>query len=202
MLWPTSAPTLGLRSLNSLVYNLHKLLGPALGSAAPVLHEDGYYQLNVEAGIGVDVVYFDRLVEEGDQLLQVGNEATAIAAYHRAAELYRGGLCIAVDAQTVMERERLLSQYLTLLMQLAEHAYNAGDYGSSLTYLWQLLARDSYREDAHRLVMRCHVRRGERGAALRQYQVCVDLLRAEFDATPERATVALFEQIRLAPDTI
>ena len=69
-------------------------------------------------------------------------------------------------------------------------------------YLWRLLARDSCREDAHRLVMRCYVKRGERAAALRHYQVCADLLRVEFDASPEPATVALFEQIRSAREDI
>ena len=44
---------------------------------------------------------------------------------------------------------------------------------------------DHGREDVHRVVMRCYVRRGERAAALRHYQVCAHILRAEFDAAPE-----------------
>src|SRR4051812_18524108 len=44
-LWPMRDLALGLRSLNTLVYNLHKLLGSALNGAAPVLHEEGYYRL-------------------------------------------------------------------------------------------------------------------------------------------------------------
>jgi len=46
------------------------------------------------------------------------------------------------------------------------------------------------------------VRRGERSAALHQYQVCADILRAELDVAPEPTTVALLEQIRDRPDTI
>jgi two-component SAPR family response regulator len=41
-LWPESDSALGLRSLNTLVYRLHKLLGPSLQGTAPILHEDGY----------------------------------------------------------------------------------------------------------------------------------------------------------------
>ena len=201
-IWPTSELALGLNSLNNLVYSLHKLLGPTLQGAAPVLHEDGYYRLNVEAGIGIDVMCFDRLVEIGDQEVQTGDVSVAIEAYQRAAELYRDDLCLGTDAYTVVERERLRARYLTLLAHLAEHAYDAGDYSGSLHYLWRLLARDPYREDAHRLVMRCYVRRGERAAALRQYQVCVDLLHAGFNAAPESATVALFDQIRFEPNQI
>jgi len=199
-LWPASDPALGLRSLNTLVYNLHKLLGPALNGAAPVLYEEGYYRLNIEAGIGVDVTNFDRLVADGDQRIHAGDPATNYDAYTRAVALYRGDLCFAADAHTLMERERLRARYLTLLAQLAEYHYHAGDVNTALEYLWQLLVRDPCREDAHRLVMRCYLRRGERAAALHHYQVCADVLRAEFDAAPEAATAALFTRIRLEPE--
>lgn len=199
-LWPESDPALGLRSLNTLVYRLHKLLGPPLQGAAAILHEDGYYRLNMEAGIGVDVTCFNLLVTEGDQQLRARNTAAALAAYQRAARLYRDDLRLATGEYTVMERERLRARYLTLLAEVAELLYRAGDYHIALEYLWRLLTRDSYREDAHRLVMRCYVRRGERAAALHQYQVCAEVLRFEFDTAPEAATVALYEQIRRDPD--
>lgn len=201
-LWPESDLERGRNSLRNLVHHLNKLLGPALQGATAVLHEEGYYRLNVEASIGVDVVCFDQLVSTGDQEMRAGDWEAALQSYRRAAELYRDDLCIAIDAQAVVERERLRARYLTLMAQLAEHYYRAGDYGMAQECLWNLLARDAYREDAHRLAMRCYVRRGERAAALHHYQVCVDLLHAEFDAAPEAATVALFEQIRDNPDEV
>ena len=202
VLWPDSDLSLGLNSLNNLVYNLHKLLGPALQDAPLVLHQDGYYQLNIDAGIDVDVAWFDALVKTGDRHSQAGNSAAAIDAYQRAVELYRDDLCISVDPQTLVERERLRARYLTTLARLADHYYHANDYSAALEYIWKLLGQDCCREDAHRLVMRCYVRRGERAAALRHYQVCVDLLRDQLNVEPEPATVALFEQIRLHPDQI
>jgi DNA-binding SARP family transcriptional activator len=201
-LWPESDPALARNSLHNLVHHLNRLLGPVLHGAPPVLNDDGYYRLNTEAGIGVDVAYFDRLVAVGDQQIQAGDTATVFCAYDRAAELYRGDLQFASDAQAVMERERLRARYLTLLAQLAEQSYHRSDYSAAQAYLWRLLARDPYREDAHRLMMRCYVRRGERAAALHQYQVCVDLLRDEFDVAPESTTIALFDQIRADPDGI
>jgi len=201
-LWPANDLALGLNSLNNLVYQLHKLLSPALQGAAPVLHQEGYYRLNIEAGIGVDVACFDLLVETGDRRIQAGEVAAGLMAYRRAAEVYRDDLSLLTDAHTVVERERLRARYLTLLIQIAERSYHAGDYSVALECLWRLLARDPCREDAHRLVMRCFVRRGERAAALHQYHVCADLLRAEFEIAPEPETVTLFEQIRAHPDHI
>jgi DNA-binding SARP family transcriptional activator len=201
-LWPNSDEPLGLRSLNTLVYNLHKQLGPALDGAAPVMHEEGCYCLNLEVGIGVDVACFDGLIERADRNMRSGDHASALHSYRRAAELYRDDLALSSDPQMVVERERLRARYLTLLAQVADQYYRAGEYASSLEFLWRLLARDSCREDAHRLVMRCYVKRGERAAALHHYQLCADLLQVEFDVSPEPATVALFDQIRSAPEDV
>ena len=201
-LWPKSDPVLAFQSLNNLVYTLHKLLGPALQRAAPVLHEDGYYRLNVEAGIGVDVARFDHLLDIAHRQMQAGDTPAALTTFHRAAELYRDDLYQPAGGRIIVERERLRTRYLTLLAHLAEQYYQKGGYQTCLEYLWRLLARDPGREDAHRLLMRCFVRRGERAAALRQYQVCADLLRTEFNAEPEPATLALFEQIRDRPHTL
>jgi DNA-binding SARP family transcriptional activator len=201
-LWPESEPALARNSLHNLVHHLNKLLGPALHGAGPVLQADGYYRLNSEAGVGVDVAYFDRLVEAGDRQAHAGDLRATFHSYDRAVQLYREDLQFAGDAQTIMERERLRACYLMLLARLAEYHYEKRAYSAALTYLWRLLARDPYREDAHRLVMRCYVQRGERATALHHYQVCTDLLRSDFGAPPEAATVALFNQIRLDPAQI
>ena len=201
-LWPESDPDLAFNSFYNLISRLHRLLGPTLQGAAPVVQEDGYCRLNLTAGIGVDVAFFDALVDAGDRHTQAGEGAAALAVYRRAAELYRDDLCLAADASIIVERERLRARYLSVLAQLAEQLYAAGDYGLALDYLWRLLARDPCREDAYRLMMRCYMRRGERAAALHHYQICADLLRAEFGAAPEPATVALFEQIRDQPEQI
>lgn len=80
--------------------------------------------------------------------------------------------------------------------------FKVTDYAVSLRYSQLLLTLDPYREDAHRLAMRCYVRRGERSQALRQYRLCVHALRAEFDAAPEPATTALFDEVRANPGTV
>jgi DNA-binding SARP family transcriptional activator len=201
-LWPSSEASLACQSLHSLVYSLHKLIGDAIGGAAPVLHDEGYYRLNIEAGVGVDVAGFDTLVKAGNQQIGAGNLATAITAYSGAVALYRGDLCMGTDVQTLVERERLRARYLSLLAHLADYHYRESTYIACQEYAWRLLGCDPCREDAHRLLMRCYVRQGERAEALRHYRLCMDILRAEFEAAPETATTILFEQIRLNPGSI
>ena len=71
-----------------------------------------------------------------------------------------------------------------------------------MSHSWHLLAQDPCREDAHRMMMRCYVRQGERAEALRHYHLCENVLRTEFDAAPEPAPMELFELIRLHPGNI
>lgn len=198
-LWPDGRHRLAGQSLNTLVYGLHKLLGDALGGAAPVLQAGGYYRLNVEAGVSVDVARFDALARDGEQQARSGNLSGAAATYDQAVRLYHGDLCGGTEGHAVVERERVRALYLTLLARLADYHYSEGNYEACLNAAMNLLTNDPCREDAHRMAMRCHVRRGERAQALRQYQLCEAILRAEFEAGPEPATTALFDQVRLDP---
>ncbi len=202
LLYPDQDIALAGQALNSLVYTLKKRLADALAGAPPVLHDDGGYWLNVEAGVATDVAAFESHAACGDQAARLGCMDMAALHYHRAAALYRGDLEAASDLCAVVERERLRIRCLTLLARLADLHFAQADYAACLEDAWRLLSRDPYREDAHRLVMQCYVRLGERAQALHQFRLCQDLLRAEFDAAPEPATVALFNQIRVAPECV
>jgi len=201
-LWPSSDSVLASQSLNSLIYSLHKLVGDAISGTPLVLHADGHYRLNMEAGIRVDVACFDTYADAGERHARAGNLSAAAEAYAQAIRLYRGDLYGSTDVQGVVERERLRARYLSLLARLADYHYAQQDYGTCLDYTALLLTKDACREDAHRLAMRCYVRQGERAQALRQYRLCQDVLRAEFDVAPEPATTALFNQVRLDPGSI
>jgi DNA-binding SARP family transcriptional activator len=200
--WPDTETALAAQSLNSLVHSLRKQLSGQLGGAAPVMYLDGYYRLNVEAGIGIDVRWFCDLINAGERHARSGHTPDALECYRCAARLYRGDLCLANDVQALVEREHLRAQYLSLLARLADHHFDLAEYDQCLEHVSRLLAVDPCREDAHRLVMRCYARRGERAQALRQYQVCETVLRSEFDVAPEPATQQLHEQIRLSPTSV
>jgi DNA-binding SARP family transcriptional activator len=201
-LWPNTDSALASQSLSSLIYTLHKLLGDQIGGAAPVVAGDGYYRLNVEAGIGLDIAWFNALVRAGEQHEHMGEHAASLAAFTCALDLYHGDLCVGTDSQAIIEREHLRVLHLSLLARLADDAYRQGDYAACMNYAMRLLNADPCREDAHRLVMKCHVRQGERAQALRQYRLCEAILRAEFDAEPEAATTALYHQVRLDPGSV
>jgi DNA-binding SARP family transcriptional activator len=201
-LWPGHDPGLACQSLNSLLYSLRKSLAGNGHNDAPVLCEDGYYRLNKEAGIGTDIACFEELVKSGDEYVCADNTPVAVPFYIQATQLYRGDLCAGTDLNSVIERERLRVHFLRLLARLADHFYSVADYPACLQYANRLLENDTCREDAHRLLMRCFVRQGERAQALRQYRLCTHILHAEFEAVPERDTTRLYHQIRLNPESV
>jgi DNA-binding SARP family transcriptional activator len=203
-IWPRSDTALAAQALNSLVHSLRSLLGEALRGATPVVQIGGYYRLNEAAGIAIDVVRFKTLVSDGERAERAGRTATAAQLYQHAVQLYGAELCAAAGggARAALERERLRASCRRALIRLADYAFVQHDFGASLANALELLAHDPCREDAHRLVMRCHVRLGERSQALYHYRTVQAILRAECDAEPELATTALFELIRLQPHTV
>jgi DNA-binding SARP family transcriptional activator len=200
-LWPDSEPVLAGQALNSLVHSLRGLLGSALGGASPVVWTAGSYHLNEAAGVTTDVACFEALVRQGEQHERAGRPDLAGQAYAGAVRLYRGDLS-GSTVQAIMERERLRACFLSLLVRLADRAFDEGEFSACLEHALRLLAHDPCREDAHRLVMRCHVRRGERAQALRHYATVRAILHTEFQTEPEAATLALFERIRLDPGSV
>ena len=199
--WPAAEPALAGQALNSLVYALRKSLGDAIDGQPPVIVANGAYYLNLDAGVTVDIARFDTLARTGDRMLQE-HSTEAMSYYRRAIGLYGGDLLIGDGHQSLIERERLRARYLRLLARCASHDYEAGDLDSCLESALLLLEHDPCREDAHRLVMRCHVLMGERAQAMRQYMLCEQILRTEFDAEPEQATRALFQLVRSDPGSV
>lgn len=202
LLWPEQDCEQSAVSLHSLIYSLHRRLGVERDEAAAVIHVNGSYALNREAGVSTDIARFGAFVLAGNRLAAIDHDAEAAVHYERAIALYRGDLATGSNVYAVIERERLRAAFLTVLAWLANRSYRAADYAAALNHASRLLANDPCREDAHRVVMRAHVRLGERAQALRQYRLCEHILRGEFDTTPEALTTELFERIRVAPASI
>lgn len=195
-LWPNVPPELARQSLNSLVYHLRRVMAGALNGQAPVLNGDGFYRLNTSAGVGVDIVQFEALIDGGHRALAYGDVPLAMTKFEWAVGWYRGDLNPGDEIDLVIERERLHARYLSALSRLAGYYLQIGDLRRSLEHARRLVASDPCREDGHRIIMRSYALRGERAQALHQYRFCEAVLRSQFDADPEPATVELFEQLR------
>lgn len=131
-----------------------------------------------------------------------------IGAWADAAALYRGDLLDGVSLPDGAFSEWLLVER-THLHDLAVRALasllatQTGD--AALATAQRLIQFDPAREETHRALMRLHAERGDRAAALRQYQLCRDRLQREFGVKPEPETERLYRELQasakhLSPD--
>src|SRR5205085_9034372 len=110
-------------------------------------------------------------------LIQARQPAEAIA-------LYRGDFLqqLEVRASVVFEewvtlgRERLHRTALEALATLAAHHEAQNEDDQVRQYAWRTLTLEPWDEAAHRCVMRVLARKGQRSAALAQYERCRKLL--------------------------
>ena len=162
-------------------------------------------QINPDAPIRVDVTTFTQLLAAcaTHTHATVANCAACLARLHQAVDLYRGDFLsgFTVDDSAPFEewrritQEQLHIQMLDVLQLLANAAESSGDAESALHIAHRQLALEPWLEAAHRQIMRIQAQRGQRTAALAQYQRCRQVLAVELGVEPDDETTTLYEQI-------
>jgi DNA-binding SARP family transcriptional activator len=184
-------------AVSTLRQALHEGLGSLLEGHDAIVYLDDRYLLLPGLEIELDVDLFARYVAAGQRLEREGRDEEATAEYEAAHALYRGDY-LSQDLYAdwaVAPRARYEEMYLTVLGRLAEHYVEQQRYADGVSCCRQILARDSFREDAYRQLMRCYSRMGRRNQALREFQSCKEVLRWELGVEPMRETVELHDQI-------
>lgn len=158
----------------------------------------GEVSFNWASDYWLDVAVFEEQV--GRALAQPGDAMTAIRVHElqAALQLYKGELLEGFyDDWALRERERLRTLYLSSLQRLMGYYQQHGTYAETLACGQLILQCEPLREDVHHEMMRLHSAHGQRALAVRQYEVCRDLLAMELDIAPLGETQTLYEQIIL-----
>src|SRR5262249_2893230 len=130
------------------------------------------------------------------------------AALAQAASLYEGDLLAGLDVKDAplfeewlqSEREKLRDLALSSLARILTSQRDADDATGALPTALRLLALDPLQEVVPRTVTRFQTAQGRRAAALRQYQMCVDVLQRERAFEPEAETKRLYREVLLQRD--
>jgi len=193
LLWPETRDAEARRNLRQVLFTLRQCLGVARAGLS--IDEDA---VSLEAtALDVDVARFERLVAEKTP-----------AMLEEGCRLYRGeflaGLAVAeppFEEWLVTERERIRELALEAVARLLAHQSRAGALAEATQTALRLVALDPLQEAAHRALMTLYARQGRREAALRQYQVCVGVLRDELGTEPESGTRELYRSLLRAHRT-
>lgn len=101
----------------------------------------------------------------------------------------------AFDEWQTQQAERLRRRLMGALERLVSGHKRQGEFEAAITYGRRWLAVDPLQEPAHRQLMMLYVQNGERAAALRQYQECVQVLDRELGVAPSDETTQLYHDI-------
>ncbi len=188
LLWGDTPEKHARNSLRQTIFSVRRALGAA---ATECLRADGEGLALDAASVDIDVAQFEHLVADGTP-----------AALERAATLYRGELLDGLvlkeqgfDEWLVGERERLLAQALATHQRLLRHHSERGALEAAVQSALRVVTLDPLQEGVHRTLMHLYAAQGRHGAALRQYQVCVGVLRRELGIEPALETKRLYHDI-------
>jgi DNA-binding SARP family transcriptional activator len=195
--WPGAEPEAARNRINVAVHSLRQAL-KSVTDVAVIVYEAGAYGLNPALRPWLDVEEFERRVQAGRRLEAQNQLRAAVAEYEIATSLYQDDFLAddLYEGWPVLTRERLRVAYLDTVDRFSQICFSQDNYAACVTLCQLILTRDRCREDTHCRLMRCYSRQGQDHLALRQYQSCVEALRAELDVAPAPATKELFEQIR------
>lgn len=186
-------------------YSTIHYLRKALGREATIASRSGIYRLDLASVYGKEGVWYDVTVFEeqyalGRQALAEGAEEAARTAFETMVELYQGDYVQPFyNDWCTMRRDELRQTYLDAHQQLGQLTWRAEEVEKSASHWQQMLAVDPCLEQAHYGLMRCYIRQGRRGMALRQYQRCKETLQQELGAAPGVAIQSLYRRLMGLP---
>ncbi|MEM7114956.1 MAG: BTAD domain-containing putative transcriptional regulator [Chloroflexota bacterium] len=195
LLWPEFSAASARNNLRRELSLLRKKLDQ------PIIDSDAaQIGLAPDAPLWVDVGAFQDGVgsvasigsEEGARQLE-----TAVSLYN---DDFLAGFslpnCLAFEEWHHLQATQLRQNLSSSLAKLVDWHQQQKNYDQALHFAQRWLALDTLHELAHRQLMTLYAQAGQQGAALRQYQTCVDLLESELGVAPEAATTTLAEAIK------
>ncbi len=192
-LWPDASPSQLRSALHSALHRMRR----ALGEHDCVLVEDETYSFNHNMSYWYDVEVFEAHLSEAARLR---DDASPQAIYHlqAAVDLYQGDFLERVGGATdwiFLRREGLRQRFIEALLTLGQILFAQRRYDQAADAYRRAITVDSYLEAAHRELMRCYVRQGERSQAIRHYQHLVAILHQELHVAPAEETTSLYERL-------
>jgi DNA-binding SARP family transcriptional activator len=188
LLWDWLDPVSARNNLRQVLFTIRQEM--RLGDNF-LLHETGDGLALNEALFRVDVWQFERLLAERTP-----------EALGNACRLYRGDLFdglhfqeIAFEDWLMRERARLRRAALSAIGYVLEHSLAADETEAAQQAAMRILTIDPVDESAHRALMSIYARKHRYGLAVRQYQICREVLDRELNIEPEIETRQLHSEI-------
>lgn len=200
MLWPQLSPDAAIRDFKVALSALYRALEPSrVETISSFIARDGSaYRLRSNADIWLDCAEFQAGCVTGLRLIDQGQIEAGMRQLQAALQLYQGDFLpdALYESWAAAERDRLRNTFLRSADRLAQLYAEQQRDEELIALSEQILACDNCWERAYRFLMLAYARQGNRAAALRVFQRCVDNLARELDVEPAPATFAFAEHLR------
>jgi len=196
-LWANTQEDQGRRYLRQTLWQVQKVIQPCnINSTFPLIEaQSDWIRLNIHPEVSFDVLRLERLYQESCRLAP--RRMPTPVSFEEVASLYSGPFLEGChEGWCVEPRERFQDMYIELLKQTMVQEFSEGNIEDAADIAHKILEVDPTDEDAHWMIMTHYRRRGDRTGALRQYQICLQIHREEYDAPPSQRLVDLHDQIR------
>jgi DNA-binding SARP family transcriptional activator len=199
LLWEDCTTAQSKKYLRQALWQLQAVLADSDGGPEEdriLLVNSDWLQLNPKANLWLDVAVFEQTFALIQGVIAGDLGGQEVQAIQCAVELYTNHLLEGWYREwCIYERERFQTMLVMMLDKLMAYCERNNQYEMGLGYGLRILQYDGARERTHRQMMRIYYLAGDRTAALRQYQRCVEALAEDLGVKPERQTVTLYEQI-------
>jgi DNA-binding SARP family transcriptional activator/tetratricopeptide (TPR) repeat protein len=194
LLWPDSTEAQAHTNLRQLLYHLRQ----SLPDVDQFLHVDKqslqWVPGQKEGSWTLDVLAFERTLARAEEAEKAGDAAGLRAALVEVLRLYRGDLLPACyEGWIAPERDRLRALFIGADERLIGLLEEERDYAGAIAAAHRLLRHDALHEGAYCQLMRLHMLRDERAAALRVYHSCVTALERELGMEPSEVTQEIYQ---------
>ncbi len=201
LLWPGLPEKDAQSNLRNAISNLRKVIGDPGRNPPYLLLSQDTLQFNLNRPAWLDVNEFLNLISTASKAGETGPQE--IQCLEKALALYRGDFMegFSIDSApfeewVLLKSEQVRQQALEVLRRLAAAYQETGELERALQHARRWLEVEPWDESAHRALMRIFLCRGQRNAALAQYEACRERLKRDLEVEPEPATTQLYEQIR------
>ena len=205
LFWPELPDDTAHNNLRVTLHRLRSVLGET-DAAYPILEVSrNTMQLNQTEQLWIDVSAFQEIISKAEQHPheKLATCQKCMAQYSEAVMLYQGEFLQGIYPEdslpfsewALVKREHLHHQAVQALYVLAAYHQRRGEFDLALGFARRQLELEPWREEAHAQVMTILALRGERSAALRQYERCRQVLWEELGVEPSEEIRSLYERI-------
>jgi predicted ATPase/DNA-binding SARP family transcriptional activator len=203
LLWPDLPDKEAQSNLRNAISNLRQVIGDRQRDSPFLLVSQGTLQYNQTTTTWLDVKAFMDLVTTASQAEGSVHYKDNIDHLKRALALYRGdfmegfSITSAPFEEWVLLKSEQFKQVLLQALRLLVAGYERlGELDQALNHARHWVELEPWEEAAHRHLMIIFMHKGQRNAALAQYEACCQQLNNDLSIEPELETTQLYEQIR------